>query len=129
MTVVHWYPARVDAFMRNPAGPVARHMLQRADRVRESATLRVGKSTGLLASTIRVQQRTPPDAYVVAGDGTVRTAHLWPHLRGSAPHVIRVRHRKSLRFMHHGRVRFAVSVRHPGTRPNPFLTDALDAAR
>lgn len=40
---------------------------------------------------------------------------------GSAPHTIKVRRRKALRFVVDGQVVYATSVRHPGTRPRPFL--------
>jgi hypothetical protein len=128
VTVVTWYPDRVDAFMRNPSGPVARDSLARADRVRAEAYRRVGKDTGLLASTIRVQQLNPPVSLIVAG-AAGRTPYLGPHMRGAGPHIIRVRRRKTLRFIQGGRVRFPVAVRHPGNQPNDFLREALSAAR
>lgn len=40
---------------------------------------------------------------------------------GSAPHVIKPRRRKALRFVVGGQVVYATSVRHPGTRARPFL--------
>lgn len=43
---------------------------------------------------------------------------------GTRPHVIRARGR-ALRFVVGGRVVYARSVQHPGTRARPFLTRAL----
>lgn len=51
---------------------------------------------------------------------------------GTRPHLIAARNAKALRFVVGGRVVFAKSVQHPGTKPNrypdrarrPFLTDA-----
>lgn len=43
---------------------------------------------------------------------------------GSGPHIIRARKKKALRFVVDGQVVFAKSVRHPGTRPRPFLSKA-----
>jgi hypothetical protein len=43
---------------------------------------------------------------------------------GSAPHIIKARKKKALRFVMDGEVVFAKSVRHPGTRPRPFLAKA-----
>lgn len=44
---------------------------------------------------------------------------------GTRPHLIRPRRARALRFTAGGRVVFARLVRHPGTRPNPFLDRAL----
>lgn len=46
---------------------------------------------------------------------------------GSGPHVIRPRRRKALKFEVNGQTVFAKSVRHPGTRAQPFLTDAAQS--
>lgn len=43
---------------------------------------------------------------------------------GSAPHMIQARRKKALRFVMDGRVVFATAVRHPGTRPRPYLGKA-----
>lgn len=43
---------------------------------------------------------------------------------GSAPHIIRPKRRKALRFEVDGQIVFAKSVRHPGARARPFLTQA-----
>jgi hypothetical protein len=51
-----------------------------------------------------------------------------PHARwvveGTPPHIIRRRNARALRVPGYG---FFASVRHPGTRPNPFMEEALDA--
>lgn len=46
-------------------------------------------------------------------------------VRGTRPHLIRPRRRRALRFRVGGRQVFARLVRHPGTRANNFLLDAL----
>ena len=45
---------------------------------------------------------------------------------GTRPHVIRPRNAQALRFEVRGRIIFAKSVNHPGTKPNFFLERALD---
>lgn len=47
---------------------------------------------------------------------------------GTRAHIIEVRRKKALRFVQNGVVRFAKSVRHPGTKPDPFLNAAQDFA-
>lgn len=43
---------------------------------------------------------------------------------GSAPHIIKARRKKALRFVVDGEVVYAKSVRHPGTPARPFLGKA-----
>jgi hypothetical protein len=47
---------------------------------------------------------------------------------GTPPHEIRARRKKFLRFQQGGVTRFAKSVQHPGTRPDPYLEAAQDFA-
>ena len=47
---------------------------------------------------------------------------------GTAPHVIEARNAQALRFSVGGQTRFARRVNHPGTKPDPFLDAAADAA-
>lgn len=46
---------------------------------------------------------------------------------GTKPHDIHARHRKALRWVSGGGFIFARSVRHPGTRPRPFMREAAEA--
>lgn len=52
------------------------------------------------------------------------------HHEGTRPHLIRPRYKKVLRFPGHSRTGwvFAKLVRHPGTKPNRYLTDNLPRA-
>lgn len=45
---------------------------------------------------------------------------------GSGPHIIRARRKQALKFEIGGKVVLARSVRHPGTRPNPWLVNAAE---
>lgn len=49
-------------------------------------------------------------------------------LNGTRPHVIRPRRAKALRFTTGGRVVYAQIVKHPGTRANNFLAQAVREA-
>lgn len=46
--------------------------------------------------------------------------------KGTAPHEIRPMRAQALRFEVAGQVVFAKLVRHPGTKPNPFMQRAAD---
>jgi hypothetical protein len=43
---------------------------------------------------------------------------------GSAPHIIKARRRKSLKFEMNGQTVYAKAVRHPGSQGRPFLRQA-----
>lgn len=60
--------------------------------------------------------------YLQAGANAVRLNE------GTPPHEIRARRKKFLRFVQGGAVRFARSVNHPGTRPDPYLEAAQEFA-
>lgn len=47
---------------------------------------------------------------------------------GTVPHVIRARNAKALRFQMGGQTVFVRSVNHPGTKPDPYLDRAAEAA-
>ncbi|MET7981698.1 MULTISPECIES: hypothetical protein [unclassified Streptomyces] len=50
-------------------------------------------------------------------------------LEGTRPHIIRPRRAKALHFYVEGAEVFSKLVRHPGTKPNPFLQRALRLGR
>lgn len=51
-----------------------------------------------------------------------------PHAKyvedGTKPHRIEAKRRGSLRYVHHGAIRFRRGVNHPGTKPRHFMDDA-----
>jgi hypothetical protein len=108
-------------------GNVKRDLDRRARLVKAEAERLVGVDSGRLKRTIRIE-RGPGFVEVVAGRPG-KTPYLGYHLRGTPPHVIRVRRRKALRWYVDGQPRFATKVMHPGAAANPFLQKALLAAR
>ncbi len=48
---------------------------------------------------------------------------------GTRPHNIYPVHSRTLRFEAAGGIKFAKHVFHPGTRPNPYLEEALEATK
>lgn len=119
----------VQAWANEPNGPVFGMLDEIATRVQFDARSRVGFHTGRLHNSIRKQRRNGanPSVAVVAGLNRY-TPYLGWHMFGTEAHEIRPRTRRALRWAAPGGVRFATRVWHPGTRANPFLTDALDAA-
>ncbi len=45
---------------------------------------------------------------------------------GTNPHIIKPTEKKALKFKSGGNVVFAKQVKHPGTRPNPFVRNAIN---
>lgn len=121
----------------NPNDPVIRNVMRRAGdldrnsgRVLSESRLRVGVRSGTVLATLRREfgeNSDGPYVDVVAGVEGL-TDYLGYHMDGTPPHVILPRRREALRFIgSEGGVVFASKVNHPGTAPNPFLTDSLHA--
>ena len=112
-------------------GPVGKLLDKKSRAVLQEAQRTVPVRTGRLLATLRRE-------YGIGARGPYWSIHaglegLTPYLgfimNGTAPHTIRPRRRKALRFIGRGGVVFAKVVHHPGTRARPFLQKALDAAR
>lgn len=99
------------------------------------AKARVQVDLGFTLATIREEVnrnvRRYPYGDVIAGRAGARRPGGGPRTvpeildKGSRPHVIRARRRKTLRFVVNGKVVFRRSVMHPGTRGSGFLTRSL----
>lgn len=104
--------------------PVRDHVESLAKRTTVLAKRYVGKRTGALAASIGYHVVNGAlggvEAYVEASN---RIALL--HHEGSRPHIILPRHGRTLRIKQGGRVVYVQMVRHPGTKPNPYLVTAL----
>lgn len=112
--------------LRGPTGPVFRHLIERAERVKIGAKARVGVKTGKLRDSIvkRIEKGGPAGFDVHVGS---ELSYSEFHHEGTRPHVILPVHGRFLMFDVNGRTVFATRVNHPGTRPNRFLTDAARA--
>lgn len=97
--------------------PLIERLADRAEQImREKAPARTGSLKASIMKEIRGKEAvigpTAPHAiYVVFG---------------TRSHEIRPAHARALRFEVAGRVVFAMRVRHPGTRPQPFIQETLD---
>lgn len=82
---------------------------------------------GRLRDSIRYSRTTRPD-----GVRLEFTAHV-PYARyvvgGTRPHLISARAARALHWIDAGGSHFARTVHHPGTAPNPFPREAMDASR
>lgn len=124
------YKGEPRALVNEPDGFVARDLYRRMTRVKFEARKLVRVRTGRLFSTIDVRMGSTksggPHAMVVAGGKGIRYTG-YEH-DGTAPHEIRARRKKALRFVVDGQVVFRTRVMHPGTTGTLFLTMALPYA-
>jgi hypothetical protein len=112
--------------LRSPGGPVAKHLLRLGNLTQRYAREQAGKRTGRLAASIKVQLTAKATGLAVKVGSDNKIAYL--HHEGSRPHIIRAKNVAYLRFYSHGKLRFAKSVRHPGTRANPYLQRSMALA-
>lgn len=115
---------RVSRLLRLPSGPVGRMVRRKTERV---ATQARRLAPGSMTDRVSTEYGRGPDG--LRGDIVVRHPAVLYVVHGTRPHVIRPVRARALRFTVGGRVVYATIVRHPGTRPNDFLTQALRAAR
>lgn len=114
----------MDYLLKQPAGPVGRHLVAKATVIRAMARRQVGFSTGALYASISISnhERSITGQSIRIGS-TVSYAYI--HHEGSRPHMITGRDGGMLRFTRGSRVVYTRSVMHPGTRPNRYLSDNL----
>lgn len=106
-------------------GPVGRDFERRNRTLVFRAKQTAGVDTGELRGDIRVLTRRKTRSGLSAEIGS-RVQHAMVHHVGSRPHIIRPRRPGGvLRFTVGGIVYFRSFVRHPGTRPNYFLSSWL----
>jgi len=82
--------------------------------------------TGRLAQSIKEDPITSSGPLRVSGGVTSNAPYSVFVHQGTKPHVIRPRNASALKFQSGGETVFAASVNHPGTKPRPFLTNALE---
>lgn len=120
------FDTELDLFLHSPRGPIYRWLLSRTIQITTLAKGRAGKEDGRLSRSIRYSIERVPlglEATVVAP-----VDYAYFHHEGTRPHIITPgpRHR-FLRFRGAAGVQvFAEKVRHPGTRPNKFLTEPME---
>lgn len=117
----------LDFYLNEPFGPVGRDLHQRGRRIERAAKAQVGVKTGRLKASIHMRQERSVGGQKVTIGSPLSYALM--HHEGTKPHIITPDRAQVLRFTSGGRVIYTRAVRHPGTKPNRYLTDNLYLAR
>ena len=106
------------------SGPLKQKLIERLTDIAFAAAFwGAPVRTGYLASTVYKQ--------VSGSEGVVGVAASYGKavVEGTAPHEIRPTNGSVLSFMVAGKRVFTPIVHHPGTKPNPFMQNALEEAQ
>lgn len=107
-------------------GPVQLHVANKGREVEGYARRLVGVKSGETRAGIYSRVVLSNPGYNV--EVGARSKAMPYHHDGTKPHIIRPRRKRALKFQAGGRTVFAKKVNHPGTRANPFLIRAGQAA-
>jgi hypothetical protein len=110
----------------NPSGDVGKYMANRGRLLVGMAKRQVGVKTGALRASINMTHSRTGRGQQIRIGSSLPYARL--HHEGSPPHLIRPKNARMLRFYSRGQIVFTHMVRHPGTRPNRYLTDNMRRA-
>jgi hypothetical protein len=122
ITVV-FRPAAMDTLLNSPAGTVGRHMAAVGYKIMIAAKQQVGVDTGRLKNSIHMRHFRSGIGQMIEVGSPLKYALL--HHEGTRPHLITPNRAQVLRFTAGSRVIYTHAVKHPGTRPNRYLTDNL----
>lgn len=118
-----WRQIPLDVLLKQPQGEVGRWLRKRGTMIQSAAKAQAGIKTGALKASIKlIHERTVFGQMLTIGSPL---SYALVHHEGSRPHVITPKNAKMLRFTSKGRVVYARTVLHPGTRPNRYLADNL----
>lgn len=113
----------LDKMLNSPRGMVGRYLRGKGLAIKAAAKGQVGFKTGALRASIHMRHsRDARGQYIKIGSPL---PYARVHHEGSKPHLIKPNKRRALRYFKDGFMVFAHQVRHPGTRPNRYLTDNL----
>lgn len=120
---ITFFKSQTDFLLNNPAGPVGRSLARRGVKVLAAARVQVGVDTGNLKKSLRMtHERSARGQFVRVGS---KLNHALVHHQGSRPHIITPKRSQVMVFSKGTQIIYATSVRHPGTKPNRYLTDNL----
>ena len=118
--------AGMEYLLKNSNGPIGKDLRARGVRILAGAKAQVGVRTGALRASLHMRHFSDSRGQYVRVGSNLNYALL--HHEGSAPHIIKPNRKHMLKFQTRGQIVFAHVVKHPGTKPNRYLTDNLRLA-
>jgi len=117
------YRPILNAYLKTPAGPLWRTLEIRGGIALSLSRRQVGVQTGALKRSITMSHKTTFYGQELKIGSENKIAYL--HHEGTRPHLITPKNSPQLVFMSKGRIIRTQLVRHPGTKPNRYLSDQL----
>jgi hypothetical protein len=125
MRIIIREPA-LERYLNHPDGEVGRYLKRKGSVVMRAAKRQVGVRSGALRSSIHMRHfKDSRGQYVQVGSPL---PYALMHHQGTKPHIITPNVGKRLAFVKRGALIITDLVRHPGTKPNRYLTDNLRLA-
>jgi hypothetical protein len=109
--------------LKAPNGTVGRHLKTRAELIRSTARVQIGKRTGALAMSLYINHSVSLTGQTIEIGSKLPYALF--HHEGTRPHIIHARPGGTLRFTGRSRIVYSRAIMHPGTKANKYLTDSL----
>jgi hypothetical protein len=129
----------IDKLLNQPTGDTGRFLRKKAERLRDAARRQAGVNTGRLRRSIRVygHRRSAVGQQIQVGSSV---PYALMHHEGTKPHIITPNNHRFLKFKPKGVSKagwnvladgsvLARKVRHPGTKPNRYLSDSVKYIR
>lgn len=108
---------------RSPTGMVGSYYRREARRIEFMAKRQVGKESHKLEKSINHSLYSFAWGILIRVGSDNSIAYI--HHEGTKPHVIIPKTAKTLRFSSRGKIVYAKVVKHPGTKPNRYLSDNM----
>lgn len=120
---IDWYKQPLDNLLTAPSGEVGRHLAAKGALITAAAKAQVGRKTGALRASIHMRHKRNTRYQYIEVGSKLKYARM--HHEGTKPHLIYPQKKTVLRFFSKGQIVHTHLVRHPGTRPNRYLSDQL----
>lgn len=120
---VKFYDSILDRYLNQPNGEVGKFLRKRGLLILAAAKAQVGVRTGALRASLHMRHLRDTRGQYVRIGSPLPYARM--HHEGTRPHIITPNRAQVLVFRTRGQVVHTHLVRHPGTRPNRYLTDNM----
>lgn len=123
VTRVNIYQAALRRELQTPSGDLWKYLEVQGAKAVAAAKRQVGVRTGALRKSITMKHlANATGQYLWIGS---KKDYAYIHHEGTRPHIITPSRATALRFTSGSRVVYTRVVKHPGTRPNRYLSNQL----